>query len=216
MEYLTLSKEGIYSEIIERSKFIAYAAPVKSKDEAEEYILKIREKHKDASHNVPVIVLGERQSYQWASEDGEPQGTAGQPILKMLLAEGLTDLVVVVSRYFGGIKLGTGGLVRAYTKVAKEGLAAAGITEIVSMESMEIEIDYQFLDRLKNISESLTDKEGRKIFELDDIDYLERVKIRLVYKADMREEIMGLLKDLTGGKINFGDVSEIKEKFDKK
>ena len=115
MAYLftTLEKEGYAEQIIEKSRFIAHAAPVSSREEAEEYIAKIRDQYRDATHNVPAFVLGDKQQTVWGSDDGEPGGTAGSPVALLISSEGLTNTVVVVTRYFGGIKLGPGGLVRA-------------------------------------------------------------------------------------------------------
>ena len=114
--YKTLAKEVHTEQIIERSRFIAHAKPVASREEAEAYLADIREQYKDATHNVPAMVIGDKAQIQWASDDGEPQGTSGAPMVQYLVKEGLTNVVVVVTRYFGGIKLGTGGLVRAYTE----------------------------------------------------------------------------------------------------
>ena len=125
--YNTVEKEGTAEQTIERSRFIAYVKPVSSKEEADDFVAEIRRKHRDATHNVPAMVIGDKMQIQWASDDGEPQGTSGAPMVKMLTAAGITDAVIVVTRYFGGIKLGTGGLARAYTSTAKLGLEAAGI-----------------------------------------------------------------------------------------
>ncbi|MFR8853902.1 MAG: IMPACT family protein, partial [Oscillospiraceae bacterium] len=111
--YKTVEKEASASQIIEKSKFITYVKPVSSKEEADAFIAEIRKKHKDATHNVPAMVIGDKMQLQWASDDGEPQGTSGAPMVKLLTSEEITDTVIVVTRYFGGIKLGTGGLVRA-------------------------------------------------------------------------------------------------------
>ena len=108
--YSTVIEEGSAEQIIEKSKFIAYVKPVYDKQEADDYIAQIRKKHKDATHNVPAMVIGDKMQIQWASDDGEPQGTSGAPIIKMLTGAGITNVAVVVTRYFGGIKLGTGGL----------------------------------------------------------------------------------------------------------
>lgn len=130
--YKTVEKEASASQIIEKSKFITYVKPVSSKEEADAFIAEIRKKHKDATHNVPAMVIGDKMQLQWASDDGEPQGTSGAPMVKLLTSEEITDTVIVVTRYFGGIKLGTGGLVRAYTSSAKLGLEAAGVAEYMS------------------------------------------------------------------------------------
>lgn len=116
--YKTIAKEAEATQIIERSRFIAHVKPVETREEAENFITEIKAKYRDATHNVPAMVIGDKLQIQWASDDGEPQGTSGAPMVQMLVKEGITNIVVVVTRYFGGIKLGTGGLVRAYTSSA--------------------------------------------------------------------------------------------------
>lgn len=103
--YSTVTRQAEAEQIIEKSRFIAYVAPAETKEEADEFIASVKKKHKDATHNVPAMVLGDQFQIQWASDDGEPQGTSGAPIVQMLVQEGITNVVVVVTRYFGGIKL---------------------------------------------------------------------------------------------------------------
>ena len=124
IEYKTLAKAGSDEIIIEKSRFIGYCAPVSSEEEALEFIEKIKKKHYDATHNVFAYVVGLDNNIQRYNDDGEPSGTAGVPILEVIKKEDLRNVVIVVTRYFGGIKLGTGGLIRAYTKGAKIALDA--------------------------------------------------------------------------------------------
>ena len=111
--YSTVFSEARAEQEIERSKFITTVRPVNTREEAEEFFAEVRKEFKDATHNVPAMVIGDKMQIQWASDDGEPQGTSGAPIVQMLVREGITNTALVVTRYFGGIKLGTGGLVRA-------------------------------------------------------------------------------------------------------
>ena len=150
--YSTVRGAASAEQIIEKSRFIAYVAPVSDREEAEAFITSIRKKHKDATHNVPAMVLGDKMQTQWASDDGEPQGTSGAPIVQMLVAQGITNVVVVVTRYFGGIKLGTGGLVRAYTSSAKLGLAAAGVCDVCERNVLTYALDYTYLAKLQNLA----------------------------------------------------------------
>lgn len=150
--YKTVRREAEATQTIEKSKFIAYVKPVESKEEAEAFIAAIRKKHRDATHNVPAMVIGDKFQIQWASDDGEPQGTSGAPMVQMLVKEGVTNVVVVVTRYFGGIKLGTGGLVRAYTSSAKLGLAAAEVCSVQEICSMNVTVDYTYLQKLQNMA----------------------------------------------------------------
>ncbi len=117
--YKTILEANEAEIIIQKSRFISYAAPIKSEAEAKAFIEKIRKEHWQATHCVPAYLVGNPYGVERYSDDGEPSGTAGVPVLSMMKNEGLTDLCVVVVRYFGGIKLGTGGLVRAYTASAK-------------------------------------------------------------------------------------------------
>lgn len=148
--YKTLHEFGTDEIIIEKSTFIGYAKPIKTEEEAVEFINEIKKKHKDATHNVWAYTVGNNMNIQRYSDDGEPQGTAGIPTLEVIKKEDLRDVVVVVTRYFGGVKLGAGGLVRAYTKGAKIGLEAGKIIEKVMYQEVKIKIDYTLLGRVQN------------------------------------------------------------------
>lgn len=148
--YKTLHDFGSDEIIIEKSTFIGYAKPIKTEEEAVEFVNEIKKKHKDATHNVWAYTVGKNMNIQRYSDDGEPQGTAGIPTLEVIKKEDLRDVVVVVTRYFGGIKLGAGGLVRAYTKGAKVGLEAAKIIEKVKYQEVKIKIDYNQLGKIQN------------------------------------------------------------------
>ena len=148
--YKTLHKFGVDEYIVEKSTFIGYAKPIKTEEEAIEFINEIKKKHKDATHNVWAYTIGENMNIQRYSDDGEPQGTAGIPTLEVIKKEDLRDVVVVVTRYFGGIKLGAGGLVRAYTKGAKVGIEAGIVIEKVKYSEVKIKIEYTQLGRIQN------------------------------------------------------------------
>ena len=148
--YRTVGQVGEAEIIIEKSQFIGYAAPAGTEEEALEFIQTIKKKHRDATHNVPAYVIGENNAVQRFSDDGEPSGTAGVPMLEVLKNEDLRDTVLVVTRYFGGIKLGAGGLVRAYTKAAKAALEAAGIVTRVLHQVVQVSIDYTLLGLILN------------------------------------------------------------------
>ena len=128
-QYKTISKDSEAMIIEKKSKFIATVYKVESPIEAEAYLAQLRKKYYDATHNCFAYQIGEKNEFQKASDDGEPQGTAGKPILDVLKGEEIKNTLICVTRYFGGTLLGTGGLVRAYGKAAKEGLLAAGIIE---------------------------------------------------------------------------------------
>ena len=191
--YSTVLKEAQAEQIIEKSRFIAYVSPASTKEEADAFIASIRKKHKDATHNVPAMVLGDKFQVQWASDDGEPQGTSGAPMVQLLVSEGITDVVIVVTRYFGGIKLGTGGLVRAYTSSAKLGLEAAGVCDVEEMCLLTYEIDYTYLAKLQNLA-------AGGLFSISDTAYTDVVQVTLCMPPEKQEEVMSAVTNLTGGK----------------
>ncbi len=148
--YRTVEQLGQDEVVIEKSTFIGYARPVENEEEALAFIQEIKKKHRDATHNVPAYVLGEHNEVQRCNDDGEPSGTAGVPVLEVLKKENVRNVAIVVTRYFGGIKLGTGGLVRAYTKGAKVALESAKIITRVLYQTVIISVDYTLLGSLQN------------------------------------------------------------------
>jgi len=141
-QYKTVIKQG-QAEIVEKkSRFIATIRPVKTEQQAREFIEEMKKKYWDATHNVFAYQIGERNEIQRFSDDGEPQGTAGMPVLDVLQREDIKNTAIVVTRYFGGTLLGTGGLVRAYGKSAKEGLLSAGICNVVLYKKFCVTISY--------------------------------------------------------------------------
>ena len=190
--YSTVRAEASAEQIIEKSRFIAYVSPAETREEADEFIASIRKKHKDATHNVPAMVLGDKFQIQWGSDDGEPQGTSGAPIVQMLLAQGITNVVLVVTRYFGGIKLGTGGLVRAYTSSAKLGLEAAGICDVCERQVMTYALDYTYLAKLQNLA-------GGALLTIENLTYTDVVQAELSCVPERADEVKNLIANLTGG-----------------
>lgn len=192
IRYKTVMKEAEAEQIIDKSRFIGHVRPVDSREEAEAFILEIRSKHKTATHNVPAFVIGEQFQIQWASDDGEPQGTSGAPMVQMLVKEGITNLALVVTRYYGGIKLGTGGLVRAYTGTAKLALEAAGICDVKELDELKVRLDYTFYGKLQNLALNGNFTIGDAVFE-------DTVIANLVMEPESKEEIKSMLSNLTGG-----------------
>jgi uncharacterized YigZ family protein len=190
--YKSVLDYGEAEYIVEKSRFIAHAMPVTSYDEAKEYVASVKEEYRDATHNVPAIICGPKQEMQWASDDGEPSGTSGLPMLKLISGEGLTNLAVVVTRYFGGIKLGTGGLARAYTAAAKLGLDAAGRCDVMESILLRYEFDYSLISKLQNLS-----SDGR--FDIVDPEYSDVVRAGISCLAENAPEIRGLMTNLTNG-----------------
>lgn len=180
--------EGGQGEIVEKkSRFIATIAPVESEEEATAFIEAVRKKYYDARHNCPAFVIGKNKELTRCSDDGEPSGTAGKPILEVLLGAGLTNVAVVVTRYFGGTLLGTGGLVRAYTQAVQEGLAACKTATMRYGVSIRIESDYTDLGKIQHLL-------GNKEIPILSSEYTD--KVVMVVQLP-KEEADGLIKDLT-------------------
>ena len=190
--YKTLHKFGVDEYIVEKSTFIGYAKPIKTEEEAIEFINEIKKKHKDATHNVWAYTIGENMNIQRYSDDGEPQGTAGIPTLEVIKKEDLRDVVVVVTRYFGGIKLGAGGLVRAYTKGAKVGIEAGIVIEKVKYSEVKIKIEYTQLGRIQNEIMNLG-------FKVKDTIYSEDVELIVYVRNEEAQSLMDRIIDITSG-----------------
>ena len=191
--YTTVEKEAAAEQTIERSRFIAYIKPVASREEAEAFFEWVNERHRDARHCVPAFVIGDKMQLQWASDNGEPQGTAGAPIVQLLVKEGITNVAVGVIRYFGGIKLGTGGLVRAYSSSARLALEAAGRHDVREVTELRIDIPYSSLGKLQNNEKNMP-------FEIAETGFAENVSVTLRYEPEDAGAVVGMLTDLVGGK----------------
>lgn len=194
--------------VVEKSRFISHACPAETPEEARLFVNGIKEKYKDATHNVPAFVCGAGMEHQWQSDDGEPSGTSGMPILKLITAEELTNIVVVVTRYFGGIKLGTGGLARAYSHAAKLAIDKAGICEVRESVRLRYSFDYAYLAKLQNIA-------AERNIGISCIEYTEAVSADLVCEAGRRGEIISLMGDLSGGKALLLSEDIFNEKYRK-
>ena len=188
--YKTVHEFGQDEVIIEKSTFIGYAKPVNTEEEAVEFINEIKKKHKDARHNVWAYTIGQNMNIQRYSDDGEPQGTAGIPTLEVIKKEDLRDVAVVVTRYFGGIKLGAGGLVRAYTKGAKIGLEAAKIIEKVMFQEVRVRIDYNQLGRVQNEIMNMN-------YIIKDTIYADNVEIVVYSRLEDVEKLVSRMTDIT-------------------
>lgn len=189
--------------VVKKSKFIATFAPVKSNEEAIEFIEQMKKKYWNATHNCYAYVIGEDMQLQRYSDDGEPQGTAGKPMLDVLLSQNIHDIVVVVTRYFGGTLLGTGGLVRAYSQAVAEGLDQVVVIEKLEGEEIIIESDYNALGKVEYFLAS-------KGIPKETVDYAEVVRIGLFITSEELELITKELFDLTNGKIAINKVRKVK------
>ncbi len=218
--YKTVRKQAEAVQVIDKSRFIAHVCPVESREEADAFLAEIREKYKDATHNVPAMVIGDKSQIQWASDDGEPQGTSGAPMVQMMVKEGLTNLIVVVTRYFGGIKLGTGGLVRAYTSSAKLGLEAAGVCSVREMAELTVKIEYPYLAKIQNLaSEQLdleeADREGEENlsnFRIANIQYTDKIDMQIQTFPGSLKNVELLFQNITSGKAEVISQKTVREK----
>lgn len=191
-KYKTILQEA-QAEIIEKkSRFIATVHPVKTEEEAKTFIDSMKKKYWDATHNVFAYQIGEKNELQRFSDDGEPQGTAGMPVLNVLKGEDIKDTAIVVTRYFGGTLLGTGGLVRAYGKAAKEGLLAAGITELVLYHRYVVTVAYTDLGKMQY--EILQD--GHVLY---DTQYTDKVQLIVLVESDQSDAFEKKLLDIAKG-----------------
>jgi len=188
--YRTLHEFGRDEFTVEKSVFIGHVKPVETEEEAREFIDEIKSKYKDATHNVWAYTIGETMNIQRYSDDGEPQGTAGIPTLEVIKKEDLRNVVVVVTRYFGGVKLGAGGLVRAYTKGAKIGLEAGKIVEKKPFIEVDISVDYTLLGKIQN---ELANRE----YTVKDIEYTDSVNIILYFEKERLETLSSLITEIT-------------------
>lgn len=193
--YLTVKGYGELQIVIEKSRFITYIDRVTTEEEAHTFIESIKKKHWDANHNCSAYLIGERDHIQKANDDGEPSGTAGVPMLEVLKKRKLKDTVVVVTRYFGGIKLGAGGLIRAYGSAVSEGLNATGIVERKLMQIFKTTVDYTWLGKLENELRSSQ-------YLLKKIHYLEQVEIETYVVCDEEEAFINWMTDLTNGQAD--------------
>lgn len=191
-EYKTVEREASDYFIEKKSKFIGYVKPVKTSEDATRFINSIKSKHWDATHNVYAYVLKENNIQRY-SDDGEPSGTAGVPVLDVLLKENLVDVCVVATRYFGGTLLGAGGLVRAYSHTSKIAVDAGGIITMAECSVLSVKVDYSFYDRmnilLKDFGANVTDTQ-----------FADNIEIKFSIKEDRQRALEDKLTDISNGR----------------
>ena len=180
--------EAEYTE--KRSRFLGHVRPVENEEEARAFIADMKKKYYDARHNCWCYLL--KDGPERYSDDGEPQGTAGIPMLEVFRREGVTNLVCVVTRYFGGVLLGAGGLFRAYTKSAKDALDAAGLAVVRRWEALEFTCSYAAIERMK---QEIAAFGGA----LDAMDYGAEVSIRALLPGERSADFCARIFDLSGG-----------------
>jgi uncharacterized YigZ family protein len=205
-QYKTVARAGNREIVIKKSRFIGHAKPVKSEEEAIAFIEEIRKQHWSATHNCYAYMIGERDEIQKQSDDGEPSGTAGKPILEVIRNRGLKDVVVVVTRYFGGIMLGAGGLIRAYTDGAVAGIEAAEPVVLTLHRLVDVEIEYTWLGKLEN------ELRNRGI-RLGETQFTDKVTLRCMPVNREADAFVRWITDLTQGQgvIRVGDPLYLSE-----
>ena len=197
--------EGASAEITEKkSRFIATVQSVRTQEEADDFILRTRKAHWDARHNCSAMILGERGELSRCSDDGEPSGTAGRPMLSVLSGEELTNVCAVVTRYFGGVLLGTGGLVRAYSAAVQEALASCVIGIRTQGVKLRIRSSYNDAGKLRYTLEQLS-------LPVTDVSYTDMVETETIVESDACGALKKTITEKTNAKASF--VSEEKVLF---
>lgn len=205
MNYFTISKAASDSFIEKKSEFIGYIAPVKTNDEAVAFINEIKAMHRKARHNVYAYILREDNISRY-SDDGEPQGTAGVPVLEVLQKRGLTDVCVVVTRYFGGILLGGGGLLRAYSHAASIACDAAHIMDMRLCHRLAIKTDYNLYGKINYILPN---------FDVITVnsDFADAVTLEILVMSEKLDALRKELTEVTNNSAEVTDLGELYEDF---
>ena len=192
---ITIKKDFIAEEEIKKSRFICHLKRVYTEEEARAFISEIKKEHHKANHNCSAFTLGDRQEIQRSSDDGEPSGTAGVPMLEILKKREITNVCAVVTRYFGGIKLGAGGLIRAYAGSVGHALDQVGLVKFVTQEQLILTLDYGNYDGLQRFLSS----QGLVISESE---FLSDVTVKLFVDLDKTEQLLADLVEQFSGKIS--------------
>lgn len=205
MNYFTVSEQASDSFIEKKSEFIGYIAPVKTNDEAVEFINKIKSMHRKAKHNVYAYILRQDNISRY-SDDGEPQGTAGVPVLDVLQKRGLTDVCIVVTRYFGGILLGGGGLVRAYSHTASLACDSAHIMDMRLCHRLKITTDYNMYGKISYILPN---------FDIINVnsDFADTVTLEILVMSEKFSALQKEIIEITNGSAEITDCGELYEDF---
>ena len=203
MSYRTVKRDAFAETEIKKSRFIAHIAGIKSEEDAEMLIKQTKKKHYDASHSCSAYILNSDKGIRHSSDDGEPSGTAGKPILDVISGAGLSDVIVIVTRYFGGTELGTGGLVRAYSGATAEVLRNAEIIEVTTADLVEFVVEYGLFPKIQHICMEL----GITVYETE---YLEKVRTAVLLTKENRGKFFKMLTEATAGVLT--EDSQISKK----
>lgn len=200
-KYLTV-KESNQAEYIEKkSRFIGYVRPVETEQQALDFIKEIRAKHYDATHNCYAYQIGDNDQLQRSSDAGEPAGTAGRPILEVIKKSGLKNTCVVVTRYFGGILLGAGGLVRAYSRAAQDGIKAAGVVEKIPAGVLSLTLDYNQWSKVENYLQTHN-------YQTKDVIYMEKITAQVPVPDECAAAFRADIVEIGNGSIQILDLAE--------
>ncbi len=202
--FKTLAAGEIFSAEYEvkKSVFLASVSHVETEDAAREFVSQIRKKYFDATHNCSAWILGETGDKQKSNDDGEPGGTAGNPILDTLKKNELTNICAVVTRYFGGIKLGAGGLIRAYSHTTSLGIAAAKIVRMTTFKKIAVTVEYSFLAQVENFLRN-------KKISVANSEYAADVTLNLLLEPEAVEDFLAELTELTAASFLAEEQGEI-------
>ncbi|MBS5366428.1 MAG: YigZ family protein [Streptococcus mitis] len=198
MEFRTIKEDGQVQEEIKKSRFICHAKRVYSEEEARDFITAIKKEHYKATHNCSAFIIGERSGIKRTSDDGEPSGTAGVPMLGVLENHNLTNVCVVVTRYFGGIKLGAGGLIRAYAGSVALAVKEIGIIEIKEQAGIAIQMSYAQYQEYSNFLKEYN------LMELD-TNFTDQVDTMIYVDKEEKENIKAALVEFFNGKVTLTD-----------
>ena len=198
MEFRTIKEDGQVQEEIKKSRFICHAKRVYSEEEARDFITAIKKEHYKATHNCSAFIIGERSDIKRTSDDGEPSGTAGVPMLGLLENHNLTNVCVVVTRYFGGIKLGAGGLIRAYAGSVALAVKEIGIIEIKEQAGIAIQMSYAQYQEYNNFLKE------HNLMELD-TNFTDQVDTIIYVDKEEKETIKASLVEFFNGKVTLTD-----------
>lgn len=195
MGLYTIKQAGIYELVIEKSRFICHIERLESREQAYEFIKKIKKEYWDATHNCAAFIIGENADIQGSSDDGEPSGTAGIPMLEVLKKQQLHDVGVVVTRYFGGIKLGAGGLVRAYAKSVSGAIQQVGIVEKVAV------VEYSFTVPLAECGRILNCLYQQDSFQVKTVEYNELAKFIIAFFPEVFPHVEAILTEILQARV---------------
>ena len=198
MEFRTIKEDGQVQEEIKKSRFICHAKRVYSEEEARDFITAIKKEHYKATHNCSAFIIGERSEIKRTSDDGEPSGTAGVPMLGVLENHNLTNVCVVVTRYFGGIKLGAGGLIRAYAGSVALAVKEIGIIEIKEQAGIAIQMSYAQYQEYSNFLKEYD------LMELE-TNFTDQVDTMIYVDKEEKENIKAALVEFFNGKVTLTD-----------